>query len=179
MMESVTLEGGTGTRARVPGYRVAGKTGTAQKVEDGIYSPTKRVSSFVGFLPVDRPEIAIAVVVDSPTVGSRYGGIVAAPAFSQIGAFAMRYLGIAPDPGPAPAATAPRPPLATPIEVVADGRGAWILPDLRGRSMRGALEALAPTGLALRITGYGRLADQHPAPGARVRPGDPVILRFN
>jgi cell division protein FtsI (penicillin-binding protein 3) len=98
MMESVTDEGGTGTRARVDGYRVAGKTGTAQKVENGVYSPTKRIGSFVGFLPVDRPVIAIAVVVDTPSIGSRYGGIVAAPAFSEIGSFTMRYLGVPPDP---------------------------------------------------------------------------------
>lgn len=183
MMESVIEEGGTGTRARVPGYRVAGKTGTAQKVENGLYSPTKRVSSFVGFLPSDRPEVAIVVVVDSPTRGSRYGGIVAAPAFASIGAFAMRYLGVAPDPTllevDAPHSTPAESDEVGPIELVADAGGRWVLPDLRGRSMRSTLEALAPAGLALNIQGYGRLVGQSPAPGEPVAPGAPVSLVFD
>jgi cell division protein FtsI (penicillin-binding protein 3) len=184
MMETVTEDGGTGTRARVPGYRVAGKTGTAQKVENGVYSATKRVSSFVGFLPADRPEIAIAVSVDSPTIGSKYGGIVAAPVFSEIGAFAMRYLGVAPDPGAAPSALtegAPveEAPAVAALEIVSDGEGGWILPDLRGRSLRDALAGLGPAGLTLQVDGYGRIAEQSPPPGARVVPGDAVHLRFN
>lgn len=205
MMESVTEDGGTGTRARVPGYGVAGKTGTAQKVQDGVYSPTKRVSSFVGFLPVDHPQVAMAIVVDSPTVGSRYGGIVSAPAFAEVGAFTMRYLGVpvdspevvaaaaaraaagvheeghvAPTPKPAKAAAVAALPVAPgPVELIADGQGGWILPDLQGRSMRGALEGLAPAGLALQTDGYGRVAAQEPAPGTRVAPGDRVFLRFN
>lgn len=211
MMEAVTDDGGTGTRARVPGYRVAGKTGTAQKVENGGYSATKRVSSFVGFLPADHPVLAIAVVVDSPTVGSRYGGIVAAPVFAEIGSFSMRYLGVEPsEPAPTddlvarasrgaeeePVATpkpvtVPKPTLealvkagvapvpTTPVELASDGAGGWILPDLRGRSMRAALESLAASGLALQVDGYGRLAEQSPAPGTRVAPGDRVVLRFN
>jgi cell division protein FtsI (penicillin-binding protein 3) len=179
MMETVIEEGGTGTRARVPGYRVAGKTGTAQKVEDGVYSPTKRVSSFVGFLPADRPEIAIAVSVDSPTVGSKYGGIVAAPVFAEVGAFTMRYLGVAPDPGEEPAAPVEEPPAVAALEIVSDGQGGWILPDLTGRSLRDALAGLGPAGLTLQVDGYGRIAEQTPPPGARVVPGDAVRLRFN
>lgn len=209
MMLTVTERGGTGTRARVDGYKVAGKTGTAQKVEGGVYSATKRVSSFVGFLPADRPEVAIAVVVDSPTVGSKYGGIVSGPVFSEIGTFVMRYLGVAPDspeeiaryeaevaaaeraaagdehaePEPAPpvhvAKAPPAPVVVEPVEVVADGSGGWILPDLHGRSMRAAIESLAPAGVALQVDGYGRLAAQSPAPGTRVAPGDRVVLRFD
>ncbi|MFZ5477944.1 MAG: penicillin-binding protein [Myxococcota bacterium] len=180
MMETVIEDGGTGTRARVPGYRVAGKTGTAQKVENGVYSPTKRVSSFVGFLPADRPEIAVAVSVDSPTIGSKYGGIVAAPVFAEIGAFSMRYLGVPPD-APVtgePVVEEPSPVLAA-LEIVSDGAGGWILPDLRGRSLRDALAGLGPAGVTLQVDGYGRVAEQEPAPGARVVPGDAVRLRFN
>ncbi len=211
MMETVTGEGGTGTRARVEGYRVAGKTGTAQKVENGVYNATKRIGSFVGFIPADNPVLAIAVVVDTPTVGSRYGGIVAAPAFSSIAAFSMRYLGV-PRSAPAPtddavalasthidpdapvlAPVAPplvpqdpedvllaRAPVPTlPIEIVADGNGRWIIPDLRGRSLREALTGLAPAGLELRVDGFGRLVDQSPAAGTAVAPGTAVSLRFN
>ena len=184
MMETVAEDGGTGTRARVPGYRVAGKTGTAQKVENGVYSATKRVSTFVGFLPSDRPEIAIAVVVDTPTIGSKYGGIVAAPVFSKVGVFAMRYLGIAPDPvdPEAVVAQAAEPALVAadlPVELASDGAGGWILPDLRGHSMRDTLAGLQPAGLQLQVDGYGRLAAQDPAPGAHVLAGDAVHLRFD
>jgi cell division protein FtsI (penicillin-binding protein 3) len=207
MMESVVDEGGTGTRAAVPGYRVAGKTGTAQKVENGIYSATKRIGSFVGFLPADRPEVAIVVSIDTPTEGSKYGGIVAAPAFSEIGAFAMRYLGVPPDPPSLVSRVStpqvdgttvvtkvavPAPPVdpedallartsgtLAPLELASDGNGRWIIPDLHGRSLREALTGLAPAGLDVQATGFGRVAEQAPAPGTRVYPGDPLRIRLN
>jgi len=193
MMETVTEEHGTGTRARVPGYRVAGKTGTAQKVEGNGYSPTKRVSSYVGFLPADRPEIAVAVVVDNPTKGSKYGGIVAAPVFAEVGAFAMEYLGVPPDPTPPPTAEDGAPllvavapaaepaPAATrdPLVLTADGTGGWVLPDLTGRSVRAAVGALAPGGLQVAVEGEGRLVAQNPPAGAAVLPGTTVSLRFD
>ena len=197
MMETVTEDGGTGTRARVKGYRVAGKTGTAQKVENGVYSPTKRVSSFVGFLPAERPEIAVVVVIDTPTVGSKFGGIAAAPAFAEIGTFTMRYLGIARSAEPAPPApgipvveVSPRPPpkpippfvSALPtgaITLVADKDGRWVVPDLEGRTLRAALGALQPAGLELRVEGSGHLVAQSPAAGTPLSPGDERLLRFN
>jgi cell division protein FtsI (penicillin-binding protein 3) len=195
MMEAVVEEGGTGTRAAVEGYRVAGKTGTAQKAENGGYSATKRIGSFVGFLPADRPEIAIAVSIDTPTVGSKYGGIVAAPVFSAMGAFTMRYLGIEPDPPtvvvadpadptktvrvPAPPKPPALPPEArAPLELGGDGTGGWILPDFTGRSMRDAMAALQPTGVALQLDGYGSVTAQSPAAGSRVAAGDAVTLRL-
>ncbi len=91
----VTEEGGTGTRARVEGYKVAGKTGTAQKAIRGGYSNKDFVSSFVGFLPAEKPEIAIIVVVDTPHNG-HYGGTVAGPAFSEIAEQTVRYMNIPP-----------------------------------------------------------------------------------
>lgn len=95
LLRRVTEEGGTGTGARVAGYRVAGKTGTAQKVVDGKYSNTAFVASFVGFLPADRPEIGIIVVMDEP--GPLHtGGAVAAPVFSAIASQAIRYLDVPP-----------------------------------------------------------------------------------
>lgn len=97
LMTRATEEGGTGTRARVSGYTVAGKTGTAQKVlPTGGYSETANVSSFVGFLPAERPEIGIIVVVDEPRSAQRTGGYVAAPAFSEIASQVVRYLAIPP-----------------------------------------------------------------------------------
>lgn len=97
LMERVTEPGGTGTRAAVPGYRVAGKTGTAQKpLPGGGYSDTLNISSFVGFLPAENPVIAILVVLDSPR-GERTGGATAAPIFSAIAAEAVNCLGIPSD----------------------------------------------------------------------------------
>ena len=88
--------GGTGVRAQIPGYTVAGKTGTAQKPIPGGYSTTDYVASFVGFFPADDPQVEVMVVVDSPR-GNIFGGVVAAPAFQQIGSFLTQTLSIKPD----------------------------------------------------------------------------------
>jgi membrane peptidoglycan carboxypeptidase len=98
MLALVTQEGGTATAAAVPGYGVAGKTGTAQKVDSltGRYSSDKWVSSFVGFVPASAPRLAIMVVVDEPQ-GQHYGGLVAAPIFKRVAVEALRYLGVPPD----------------------------------------------------------------------------------
>ncbi len=96
MLEGVLAPGGTASEVSVPGYVLAGKTGTAQKAENGGYSETDYVGSFVGFAPADDPQLLVAIVVDEPR-GSYYGGIVAAPAFAEIASFALPYLGIAPE----------------------------------------------------------------------------------
>jgi cell division protein FtsI/penicillin-binding protein 2 len=100
MLEGVLAPGGTASEVSVPGYTLAGKTGTAQKVIDGTYSHTQFVASFVGFAPAQDPQLLVAVVVDDPATGT-YGGTVAAPAFGEIAKFALPYLGIPPDQGPA------------------------------------------------------------------------------
>ncbi|MGH8727324.1 MAG: peptidoglycan D,D-transpeptidase FtsI family protein [Burkholderiales bacterium] len=97
MLETVALEGGTATRAQIPGYRVAGKTGTAHKIENGAYSPDKYVASFVGFAPVSRPKLVVAVMLDEPGAGDHFGGVVAAPVFSAVMAGALRLLSVPPD----------------------------------------------------------------------------------
>ena len=97
MMARVTEDGGTGTKARVPGYTVAGKTGSAQKALPGGYSESAHVASFMGLLPAERPEIAIMVVVDEPQP-IHTGGIVAAPIFRESAEQAVRYLDIPPVP---------------------------------------------------------------------------------
>jgi cell division protein FtsI (penicillin-binding protein 3) len=96
MLEGVLEPGGTASEVSVPGYVLAGKTGTAQKVENGTYSDTKYVASFVGFAPADHPKLLVAVVVDEPQY-VHVGGAVAAPVFGQIAAFALPYLGISPN----------------------------------------------------------------------------------
>ena len=182
MMVTVTEPGGTATRARVPGYLVAAKTGTAQKVKEGRYSAA-RVASMMGFVPADDPAIAIVVVVDEPTKGSRYGGTVAGPAFQEIAAASLRYLGIAPNPDlledhgdDALAAVVPEE-LAAPTAptLVWDGQG-WTLPDLTGRPLREAVASLQPAGFALTVRGSGAVVAQEPMPGTPVPPGGSVAL---
>jgi len=97
MLEGVLAPGGTAAEVEVPGYTLAGKTGTAQKVdpETGTYSETEFVASFVGFAPAEDPRLLVAVVVDNPK-GDYYGGSVAAPAFGEIAGYALPHLGIAP-----------------------------------------------------------------------------------
>jgi cell division protein FtsI (penicillin-binding protein 3) len=97
MLELAVQPGGTAPRAQVPGYRVAGKTGTAHKIEGRGYAVNKYVSAFVGFAPVSAPRLVIAVMIDEPSAGQYYGGAVAAPVFSRVAAEALRLLGVAPD----------------------------------------------------------------------------------
>ena len=134
IMEGVT-EDGTAKAAAIPGYPVAGKTGTAQKVTNGHYDPSKYLGSFVGIVPANAPRLVIAVMIDEPQ-GIHYGGVVAAPAFKAIAEAALRYLGVAPTapivakgkaaskPGPKPAeAEADSPGVDEPAAVVAGDEG--------------------------------------------------------
>lgn len=96
MLEGVLEAGGTASAVSVPGYTLAGKTGTAQVAEDGTYSETKYVASFIGFAPAQDPQLLVGVVVDQPQ-GDIYGGSVAAPAFGKIAEYALPYLGVPPE----------------------------------------------------------------------------------
>jgi cell division protein FtsI/penicillin-binding protein 2 len=100
MLEGVLAPGGTASEVSVPGYTLAGKTGTAQVAVNGTYSTSQYVASFVGFAPAAHPRLLVAVVVNDPQ-GDIYGGSVAAPAFGQIAKFALPYLHIPPDQGTA------------------------------------------------------------------------------
>jgi cell division protein FtsI (penicillin-binding protein 3) len=96
MLEMATQPGGTALKARVPGYRVGGKTGTAYKIEGGQYVK-KYVGSFVGFAPASDPRLIVAVMIDEPSTGAHYGGDVAGPVFSHVMSGALRTLGAIPD----------------------------------------------------------------------------------
>ena len=91
MLELVTEPGGTAPEAQVAGYRVGGKTGTARKVEGGVYE-RKYVASFVGMAPMSNPRLIIAVMIDEPSTGDYYGGSVAGPVFSNVMGAALRML---------------------------------------------------------------------------------------
>lgn len=97
MLEMAVQPGGTAPRAQVAGYRVAGKTGTARKVEGKGYAMNRHIASFVGFAPVSSPRLIVAVMIDEPAAGQYYGGTVAAPVFSRVTAEALRLLGVPPD----------------------------------------------------------------------------------
>ena len=98
MLEGVLAPGGTASEVSIPGYQLAGKTGTASKVDEstGEYSKSRYVASFMGFAPASNPKLLTAVIVDEPQSGSIFGGTVAAPAFGQIMSFALPYLRIPP-----------------------------------------------------------------------------------
>jgi cell division protein FtsI (penicillin-binding protein 3) len=172
MLERVVEEGGTGTKAGIAGVRVAGKTGTSQKVEPGTgrYSPHARIASFVGFLPADAPRLVIMVVVDEPRT-SKYGGMVAAPIFQAIGAAALERLGIVPAPAAdllqaaAAGAAEPEAP-AVPLGV----------PSFLGLSKRMAVERARDLGWMVHVTGEGYVQSQTPAPGAAAAPGKELML---
>ncbi|HPT51169.1 MAG TPA: penicillin-binding protein 2 [Accumulibacter sp.] len=107
MLEMAVQTGGTAPKAQVPGYRVAGKTGTAYKLEHGRYA-NKYVASFVGFAPASDPRLIVAVMIDEPGAGQHYGGDVAGPAFSAVMGSSLRTLGITPD-APLQVAQSPKP----------------------------------------------------------------------
>lgn len=185
IMEEV-VERGTATRAKVPGYTVAGKTGTADKLVNRRYSATQQNVSFVGFVPSRDPVLAIIVMVDSPRTGGNTGGVVAAPIFQRIAEDSLRHLGVAPNVDPAPpvvvprkAATKPAPrrpvvPQVVPASLASGDDRA--LPDLQGYGAREAVHELARLGLTPRVQGSGVVVKQVPAPGTFMEPGDVCTL---
>ncbi len=97
MLETVTQAGGTAIKGQVPGYRVAGKTGSAWKIVNGQYAENLYLSSFVGYGPVSNPRYIVAVTIDEPSAGKVYGGDVSAPVFSNVMSQALRLAGVPPD----------------------------------------------------------------------------------
>jgi cell division protein FtsI (penicillin-binding protein 3) len=183
MMISVTEAGGTGTNAALSGYLVAGKTGTAQKVDPltGGYSPDKRVSSFVGIVPADNPTLVISITVDEPQ-GKTYGGLVAAPVFARVAEQSLSYLNILPKGSlqglaNAQREMAPLPDLA-PLLPDAESTDGLQMPDFSGMSYRQVLQAMQKNNLNLKLSGSGQVVKQSPAPGRPIRYGKEAWVRF-
>ncbi len=178
ILEGVVTHG-TGKRAAIPGYKVAGKTGTAQKIDaNGRYSMIDHVASFVGYVPASRPALLVLVSLDTPRGPRNQGGDVAAPLFARITEEALRRLRIPPDdPERVLRAVNYRPativPAAyTPAEAaMAEGREPGLMPDLRGQSAREAAIAAARRGLIVELTGSGQVTEQVPAAGAEIEAG--------
>jgi cell division protein FtsI (penicillin-binding protein 3) len=189
IMEQV-VERGTGrTVAQIPGYTVAGKTGTASKIVNGRYSKTDYHASFVGFVPSRQPAFTILVVIDAPHAGHYFGATVAGPIFQRIADAALRHAGVAPtinpvppvlvraEPTPAPGADVLRTTaVAGPPPQISVVAGAPAVPDVRGLGAREAARQLARLGLVPRLTGDGTVIDQDPAAGTPLDPGRPCRL---
>ncbi|HYT76227.1 MAG TPA: penicillin-binding protein [Vicinamibacterales bacterium] len=188
IMEQV-VERGTGKAARMEGYTIAGKTGTAHKLVNGRYSNADYNASFVGFVPSRNPALAIIVVIDSPHgPNSYYGGTVSAPIFKRIAEAAVTYLGIAPNLNPVPPVlvarhdesadpdTAPQPRTASVLAATLEPARNGLMPDLRGLSAREALRLLSRIGMMARMSGDGFVVEQTPEPGAALVRGDACAL---
>ncbi len=198
MLEGVATPEGTAPRARLDGYPVAGKTGTAQKADPVArgYSD-KRIASFAGIVPADDPRLVILVVIDEPKTDV-YGGLVAAPAFREIAEGAMTYLGVPPRgpvKQPVAAAEVSRTGGAASERVALDAQvgadatiadaitekfepGAVAVPDVRGKVGRDAISLLLGAALEPRLMGSGRVVSQTPVAGARVQKGAKVTIQL-
>jgi cell division protein FtsI (penicillin-binding protein 3) len=192
---------GTGQKASIPGHAVAGKTGTAQKLDRATrrYSRAPGVLSFVGFVPADAPRLVMLVMLDEPK-NQRWGSEAAAPIFAAIGGEVMRYLEVPPrDVAPVQIVTPPageirlvsaaeprvasRAPvapvpgdLALPDRADVAADAGPTMPDLRGRTLREALTTLAPLGVTVKATGRGTIVHQTPLPGAPLPAATSAVL---
>ena len=165
LLETVVTEG-SGSNAKIPGYRIGGKTGTAQKIIDGRYAQGKYIASFVAVAPIDDPKLAMLVVVDEPSAGTIYGGSVAAPVAKSILEETFSYLEIAPN--------------------ITDESENQIMqmvqvPDVKSKTIGEAGKILTDLGLKytteyLELTNESRVLDQFPAPGVEVQKGSIVGL---
>ena len=200
LLVAVTEGQGTGVEAAVDGYRVAGKTATAQKTDPatGRYSIDKYMSSFIGFVPAEKPVVAIVVTLDEPMV-DHAGGAVAAPIFRRVAQMALKYRGLTPrgtdradvavlakSPDPANAtyallreAAGKKPPIQEVVAATgAVPAGKVRVPDMTGWPARAALKAALDLGVMPRISGTGLLVTQTPPPGQVVDKGATLSLVF-
>ncbi len=168
MMESVTSPGGSGILAAIPGYSVAGKTGTAQKfsLEDNMYSKEAFVASFVGFAPAELPAVTAIVMVDEPE-DKTYGGVVAAPIWREIVEKTLKYLEVEPS---LRDDSFPEEPLPGGLKIArsrpdSDPASEFVMPDLMGLTLREALKSLSDLDCDVDVSGTGIVFSQSPAPG--------------
>jgi len=187
LLKTTTEKGGTGEEAVPTGYEVAGKTGTAQKVDFllGGYSEDRYMSGFMGFAPAEEPKLVLLVAIDEPQ-GNNYGGVVAAPVFRAIMGKVLPYLHVVPkgtmivkneiELTPQKALWVSQPM----IDGVKVGKGAGtvVMPDLIGLSMRNALSRMEGKGLIIKVKGNGKVVEQNPRPGTVIEKGDICYLKF-
>lgn len=187
MMELLTgvvhVEGGTGRRARLRGIPVAGKTGTAQKLDaNGRYSHSRYIAWFAGLAPADDPRVAIVVAIDEPQ-GVRTGGMVAAPVFAEVAAAYLTRIGIPTEPEsvekPAAATRTARAPAPPPSAHGAQPGARILVPDLQGLSVSEVVQRVGSSAIRLELTGQGRAVAQEPIPGSILSAGrERLRVRF-
>ncbi len=187
LLKAASEKGGTGEGAVPAGYEVAGKTGTAQKVDSllGGYSEDCYTSGFMGFAPAGEPKLVLLVVIDEPQ-GNNYGGVVAAPIFKAITEKVLPSLHVVPkgtmvvekeiDSVPR-IEMAGLQPLTEGVRV-GKGMGMVVMPDLTGLSMRNALSRMEGKGLIIKVSGNGKVVEQVPRPGTVIEKGDICYLKF-
>jgi len=208
MLVSVTEGEGTGVEAAIPGFRVAGKTATAQKIDPatGRYNDTHYVASFFGFVPAERPRIVVSVVIDEPMAGTTAGGTVAAPVFRRVSEMTLRYLGVRPKGTKSMTLTevakyaGPEDPadkayavlegqrqtreITPPVTPAGAGlgdpenRAKVSVPDVTKLPMRAAVKAFVEAGVVPVIEGTGRVSRTEPEIGSKVPKGSAVVLVF-
>lgn len=186
IMEGV-VDRGTAKVAQIDGYTIAGKTGTASKLDNGAYSKQKYNASFVGFLPSRKPVATVLVVIDTPRTGAYTGGVVAAPVFKRIAEAAIRHLGVPRTINPEQPVLIARRTATEPLKNVKAGGEAvlqagpppapdGIVPDLRGMSARDAVRTLARVGLTPKVAGNGVVTTQDPIAGSPLESGTSIRL---
>ncbi|MFO0658557.1 MAG: penicillin-binding protein [Polyangiaceae bacterium] len=207
MLVAVTEGEGTGVEAAIDGFKVAGKTATAQKADPntGRYTADRFTSSFIGFVPADRPKIAVVVVLDEPAL-ARAGGAVAAPVFRRVAEYSLRYLGVTPagtkeatltqiakdanGTAPSTASAGKTKPTSSaipgvgmvgvaPVQIATDKpapNGAAAVPTLTGLSAREAIKTSMAAGLTPTLLGVGVAARQEPPPGTMVPKGSALKI---
>ena len=182
IMEQV-VEKGTGTTAQIPGYTIAGKTGTANTLVDHRYT-NDTYASFVGFLPSRDPKLTILVMLNSPHGAvSHFGGPVSGPIFKRIAEAALRYYGVPPSINPAPPVliaahhdesapvTTAVPVEESPLQNIIVDVPPGTMPDVRGMSARDAMRKLVKAGLSAQLSGDGFVTAQIPAAGDPIDEG--------
>jgi cell division protein FtsI (penicillin-binding protein 3) len=199
LLVSVTAEAGTGLEASVSGFRVAGKTATAQKTDPktGRYSLDNYVASFVGYLPAERPEVVVSVVVDEPMLESA-GGVVAAPIFRRVSQAVVEYLALVPKgtqqanlaelsrrPDKAHVtydairrAKGEGPAVQESLSTAVVPKGQVRVPDMTGWPMRRAMVHTLGLRVTPKVVGSGLVTRQEPPPGAIVAEGEAIVLYF-
>lgn len=185
MLEQVVATGG-GSKAAVKGYRIAGKTGTAQKIrEDGAgYMDGRYIASFCGFAPVENPQITVLVIIDDPQ-GQFYGGQIAAPVAGEIFNQLFRYLHIEPTSDPfveldkAIQKKAATRTVQETREIPVVPEGKVLVPDLRGKSIREASQKLTDLGININVQGSGMATSQDIPPYTVVDPGITITVNFD
>lgn len=179
LLEQVVATGG-GSKAAVKGYRIAGKTGTAQKINEHTsgYMDGRYIASFCGFAPVEDPAIVVLVVIDDPSAGAFYGGQIAAPVARDIFSQLLRFMHISPssdtfaDMNKDKEAAA-----AKPAPAASDGKVR--MPDLTGMSIRDVSRKLAELGLGIDVQGNGLARSQSIPAGAEIKSGQSVTVTFS